>query len=209
MAADALQRRQHLGDGAAPSFERGAQLPFALVERLEPVFGLSDRGFHVAHAGGRVDQLLIELAPVVPDRFDLALEAGLVLDRLFLLGADGCEFLLALLERVRIDWCGGVAPGAGLAVGLRSSGALVAAGPLPGGPAGRTGMPGGFVEAPGGNRNGTSAGGRGGVCAEAAIKPSGKKPSAATIAGRGTTVRGRSTGFITPLYAKSSPMRKN
>ena len=47
-------------------------------------------------ARGGIDQLLVELAPVVADRFDLALELGLVLQRPALLGAERFEFLVAL-----------------------------------------------------------------------------------------------------------------
>ena len=42
IAADALQRRQHLGDGGAAAVERLADAALVLVERLEPSLGFGD-----------------------------------------------------------------------------------------------------------------------------------------------------------------------
>src|SRR6185295_14945680 len=50
------------------------------------------------NARGGIDKLLVELAAVVADRFDFALELGLVLQGTALLGAQRLELLLALLD---------------------------------------------------------------------------------------------------------------
>ena len=70
------------------------------VEAVQPVLGLGDLVLDRAHACGGVDQLRSELAAIVADRVDLALEARLGLQRLALLGTDIGQILLALLERV-------------------------------------------------------------------------------------------------------------
>ena len=62
--------------------------------------GLADPGLHAAHQGGDVDQLLIELGAILPDRGDVGLQLLLQLGRLALLLARGLEFLLALLDDV-------------------------------------------------------------------------------------------------------------
>src|SRR6478736_5516447 len=69
----------------------------------------------VDDAGGGLDDLLIEFSPVVPDRLDLALELGFVLENPALLGAELFELLVALLEHV--ETCGR----AGRAIGVGGS----------------------------------------------------------------------------------------
>ena len=101
-AADPLQRRQHFGNHLAPTVERPAQGLLAVVERREAFLALADLLLDGAHAGGGIDQVLVELASVVADRFDVALELGLVVQRLALLGADRVEFLIALLQGVEL-----------------------------------------------------------------------------------------------------------
>ena len=61
----------------------------------------ADPGLHAAHQGGDVDQLLIELGAILPDRGDVGLQLLLQLGRLALLLARGLEFLLALLDDIR------------------------------------------------------------------------------------------------------------
>jgi hypothetical protein len=61
---------------------------------------LRDSLFHSDHTGCRVDQLLIESAPVVADGFDLALELRLVFQRPSLLGAQRFKLVVTRLERV-------------------------------------------------------------------------------------------------------------
>src|SRR5262249_25498637 len=100
MPADALQRRQHLGDDGAALLQRAAQYLLALVERRQAFLRLGGLLLHAADAGGGVDDLLIELAPVVADRLDLALELDFILQRLALLGAERLELLVAFLEGV-------------------------------------------------------------------------------------------------------------
>jgi hypothetical protein len=78
---DPLQRSQDLADDATPLLERFADCLLAIVERLDALVGLNDRGLDGAHAVGRFDQLSIELAAVAGNRFDVALELGLVLER--------------------------------------------------------------------------------------------------------------------------------
>ena len=102
IAADALQRRQHIADDMAPALERGAQRRLLLVQRRQPLFGGRDLLFDGAHARGDVDQLPVELAAVVADLLDLAAQTGLGLARLLLLAADGLQFLVALLQRVEL-----------------------------------------------------------------------------------------------------------
>ncbi|HZD63857.1 MAG TPA: hypothetical protein VE200_13800, partial [Xanthobacteraceae bacterium] len=59
---------------------------------------LRDPLFHGHHAGRGLDELLIEFAAVVADRFDLTLEPRLVLERPTLLGADDFQLLIARFE---------------------------------------------------------------------------------------------------------------
>ena len=62
---------------------------------------LADAVLHDRRHARRFDDLLIELAPVVADRLDLALELGLVLQRLLCSARSASSSLLALLERRR------------------------------------------------------------------------------------------------------------
>ena len=100
LPAHALQRRQHFGDGVAPFRQRCPQRLLPVVERADALVRLRDLVLHATDAGRGVDDLLIELAPVVADRLDLALEPCLVLGRLALLGAQRLELLVALLDRI-------------------------------------------------------------------------------------------------------------
>ena len=102
LVADALQRREDFDDGGAALVERFANGDFLLVERLEPRPRRLDVGLDVAHARRGIDQLLVERAPIVADRLDLAPELGLAFRRCAFLRADRIEFLIALLERVGI-----------------------------------------------------------------------------------------------------------
>src|SRR5207237_1160313 len=73
---------------------------FALIERGEPLFGLADFVFYRTDTICSLDQLLVELAPVIADQFDFLSKLGLVLRRPLLVGTDRGQFLVALLERV-------------------------------------------------------------------------------------------------------------
>ena len=61
-----------------------------------------DFGFNATQTAGRIDQVLIELAPVNADLFDLTLKRYFGLGRLALLIAGGFELLVMLLERVEL-----------------------------------------------------------------------------------------------------------
>ena len=101
MAADALQRGQHLGDGGAAAAERLADAALAVVERLEARLGFGDRGLRRSRSrAAAVDQRLIELAAVLADGVDLALEPACGFGGLLLLDADRLELLVALAQRV-------------------------------------------------------------------------------------------------------------
>src|SRR5262249_23441407 len=100
----ALQGRQHLGNDAAPLLERCPQRLLPLVEWPHALLPLGDSLLDASDASGAFDKLLIELAPVVGDRFDLALEPGLVLEGASLLVAQRLELFLVLLERVELAW---------------------------------------------------------------------------------------------------------
>ncbi|MEY9281844.1 hypothetical protein ABIA03_003036 [Bradyrhizobium yuanmingense] len=104
--AGALQGRQHLDDVGTARIQRSAHLLLAAVQRSQPRFGLVDLGFHGAHIGGGVDQLLIELGAVLAERGDLGLQLGLRFFRASLPRARGLQLLLALLDRIGRDRCG-------------------------------------------------------------------------------------------------------
>jgi hypothetical protein len=89
-----------LADDATPILERFADRLLAIVERLDALVGPNDRGLNGAHALGRFNQLGVELAAVTGNRFDIALELRLVLERPPLLTAQSVKLLIALLERV-------------------------------------------------------------------------------------------------------------
>ena len=97
-----LQGGEDFDDHGAALVERFAKQPLALVERLEARLRRLDAGLDVAHARGGIDELLIERAPIVGNRRDLALELLLVLGRDALPGARGIELLIMLPERVGI-----------------------------------------------------------------------------------------------------------
>ena len=82
---------------------RSATIPQRLlpvVERADTLLRQGDPVLHAADAGRGVDELLVELAPVVSELLDLALEQRFVLGCLALLGAQHLELLVALLDRV-------------------------------------------------------------------------------------------------------------
>ena len=95
-----MQRRQHFADDGAVAIERFADASFVFIERLDAGFGGDDLAFDAAQAAGGVDQILVELAAVGAELFDLALERGFVLGRLALRLARGIEFVVALLDGV-------------------------------------------------------------------------------------------------------------
>ena len=98
---DPLQRRENLDDRGAPLVERFAKQLFLLVERLEARLRRLDARLDIAHARRGVDELLVERAPIVAERVDLALELRLAFRRLALPRARRFEFLIALFEGVR------------------------------------------------------------------------------------------------------------
>jgi len=57
---------------------------------------------HATHAGCHFDDLTIELAAVVADLLDFALQLALELAGLFVLIADRLQFLIALIECVKL-----------------------------------------------------------------------------------------------------------
>jgi hypothetical protein len=101
MPADPLQRRQYLGGDAAPLLQRSPHRLLAIIERLETCLRLRDPLFDGDHTRRGLDELLIEFAPVVADRLDLALEPCLGLERPTLLGADSFQLLIACFESIR------------------------------------------------------------------------------------------------------------
>jgi hypothetical protein len=113
LPTDPLQRRQHLGNEGASLLQRCLQRLLVVVERFDPLLGLGDPLFHGDDPRRGLDDLLIEFAPVVADRFDLALELGLVLERPALLAAEDFELLVALLEGIEAGRGGRTLPGLG------------------------------------------------------------------------------------------------
>ena len=85
LTADALQRGKDFDDRGLPLVERFTQCGLPLVERLEPRLGGGDVSLHVAHARRGIDELLIERAPIVAERVDLAPKLGLAFRRRALL----------------------------------------------------------------------------------------------------------------------------
>src|SRR5262244_2154135 len=79
-----------------------APAPCRRAVRGAPAFGRCALPPH--HAGRGVDDLLIEFAPIVADRLDLALEPRFALERSALLGAERFQLLVACFERTEI--CG-------------------------------------------------------------------------------------------------------
>jgi hypothetical protein len=73
-----------------------------VVERPEPCLGRRDALLDGAHATRGVDQGLVEPAAIRADGFDLVLELARAVAGLALVGAQGVEFLITLLERVEI-----------------------------------------------------------------------------------------------------------
>ena len=72
----------------------------AAVQRAQTGLGLADAGLDGADLGGDVDQLLVELGAVLPDRRDIGLQFLLQFGRLALLLARGLQFLLTLLDGI-------------------------------------------------------------------------------------------------------------
>src|SRR5215471_94568 len=93
----------------APPRSRRAAVPMSpqrllpVVERLEALLRLGDPLFYAHDTGRGVDDLLIEFAPIVADRLDLAFEPRLVLQRSALLGAERFQLLVACLEGIQIS----------------------------------------------------------------------------------------------------------
>jgi len=81
-----------------------APTPRPFVHWLVYAIPPSATSIDAAHAGGCVDRFLVELAPVVADRLDLAFEPRRVLERSALLGAERFQLLVACLEGIEI--CG-------------------------------------------------------------------------------------------------------
>ena len=77
------------------AIERFADASFVFIERLDAGFGGDDLAFDAAQAAGGVDQILVELAAVGAELFDLALERGFVLGRLALRCLMASSFSLA------------------------------------------------------------------------------------------------------------------
>ena len=100
--ADTLECGQHFADHGAAPVERFANAAFIVVERLEPRFRRRDLRLNAADAAGGIDQVLVELAAIGAQLFDLALERGLGLDRSALRIAHSLEVLVVLLERVKL-----------------------------------------------------------------------------------------------------------
>jgi hypothetical protein len=82
--------------------ERRAQGRFLLVEWRQALLAGGDLLLDGAHARRDVDELAVELAPVVADLIELAPQVGFPLARLLLLAADDLELLVALLKGVEL-----------------------------------------------------------------------------------------------------------
>ncbi|MGO9627983.1 MAG: hypothetical protein ACLPXW_03175 [Xanthobacteraceae bacterium] len=98
LVADALECGKDLDDGAAALVERFSQGGFLDIERFEARARRLNARLDLAHAGGGVDQLLIERAPILADHFDFAPELRLIFGRSPFVRADRIEFLVALLD---------------------------------------------------------------------------------------------------------------
>ena len=120
IAADALQRRQHIADEVAARVERRTQGPLLLVERRQPLLAGRDLVLDDAHARGNVDELAVELAAVVADLIDLTAQIGFGLARLLLLAAEDLQFLVALIQRVELGRAFGGGCGVALAAAASS-----------------------------------------------------------------------------------------
>src|SRR4029079_17497629 len=107
LASDALQRRKHFRNGIVPLLQGNAQRLLAVLQRLQARLRLPNAVFHRGNARCGVDDLLVELATIVADLLDLALELGLVLKRAALLRTQLFELLVALLELVESSGRGG------------------------------------------------------------------------------------------------------
>ena len=95
VAADPLQRREHLGDHRAAAGERAADRSSRCSRACcSRALGRRDALLDGADVGGRADQQRIELAAVLADRVELGLELGGELGRPLLLGLDLFQFLL-------------------------------------------------------------------------------------------------------------------
>jgi hypothetical protein len=97
-----LQSGENFDDGGAPFVERFLKQALPVVERFEARSRRFNAGLDFAHVRGRVDQLLIERAPIVSDRLYFVLELGLVFRRLALRGARGFELLIARFQRLGV-----------------------------------------------------------------------------------------------------------
>src|SRR5580700_3195820 len=94
-AADALERRQDLRDDGAAALERFAHRALFVFELLQSRFGGGDVVLGEPQPAGGGEQRLVELAPIFPERRNLALEHRLRVGGLALLRLQRVEFLLA------------------------------------------------------------------------------------------------------------------
>ena len=97
-----LQHSEDFDDRGAPLVERFANTTFLVVERLQARLRRLDAGLDIAHARRGVDELLIERAPIVAKRVDLAPSFAWLSADSRSLRARGIEFLIVLLESVGI-----------------------------------------------------------------------------------------------------------
>ncbi len=97
LPADALQRGEDFGDGAAAVVERFAERLLPLIERRQTRPRGVDIGLDVADFCGGVDELLIELAAVLAQHRDFGPQLELALRGIALAGERRIEVLIALL----------------------------------------------------------------------------------------------------------------
>jgi hypothetical protein len=98
--ADALQRRQHLGDQRSPAGQRPALVRFAAFQFMQAGFYRRHPLLGGADAGGTFDQRRGQLAPFLGECLVFGRELLLFFARMLLLAAQRIELLLARLERV-------------------------------------------------------------------------------------------------------------
>ena len=104
MVPNPLQHGENFDHRSPPFVERLAQYSFLLVKGFQPRLGCVDAGFEVAYAGRRINKLLIKRATVRGKALHFMPELGLALGRLPFFLPRRVEFLIALFNRVGIDF---------------------------------------------------------------------------------------------------------
>ncbi len=100
LPSDALQGGENFNDDVAALGKRLSKNLFPLVERHQARLCGVNIGLNAADARCGIDEILIELATILAQRFDLDAQFGLVFHRAALAGECRVEFLIVLRKRV-------------------------------------------------------------------------------------------------------------